>query len=178
MYVYYIFTDCILAGSFSFFWSLILNIKKYWASYHWRYIIVSSTHENVQNCGEAYKTISLSNSTVMRHTESLSEASQNNCRPKSALQIDAAGSPRPPCICQVLSQRKHSGEFMFCLPLSERCTGSEIFKAVNDNFTTEDISWVNLIWYFLCITGCKKHSANPVLPCTVELWGSASQEFF
>jgi hypothetical protein len=34
---------------------------------------------------------------------------------------------------------------MFCLPLSERCTGSDIFKAVNDYFTAEDISWANCI---------------------------------
>jgi hypothetical protein len=32
---------------------------------------------------------------------------------------------------------------MFCIPLSERCTGSDIFKAVNDYFTAEDIFWAN-----------------------------------
>jgi hypothetical protein len=36
-------------------------------------------------------------------------------------------------------------EFMFCLPLSERCTGSDLFKAVNDCFTAEDISWANCV---------------------------------
>jgi hypothetical protein len=36
-------------------------------------------------------------------------------------------------------------EFMFCLPLSERCTGSDIFNAVNDHFTAEDISWANCV---------------------------------
>jgi hypothetical protein len=34
---------------------------------------------------------------------------------------------------------------MFCLPLSERCTGNDIFKAVNDCFTAEDISWANCV---------------------------------
>jgi hypothetical protein len=34
---------------------------------------------------------------------------------------------------------------MFCLPLSERCTGSDIFKAVNDYFTAEDISWADCV---------------------------------
>jgi hypothetical protein len=34
---------------------------------------------------------------------------------------------------------------MFCLPLSERCTGSGIFKAVNDYFTAEDISCANCV---------------------------------
>jgi hypothetical protein len=34
---------------------------------------------------------------------------------------------------------------MFCLPLSERCTGSDIFKAVNDYFAEEDISCANCV---------------------------------
>jgi hypothetical protein len=34
---------------------------------------------------------------------------------------------------------------MFCLLLSEKCTGSDIFKAVNDCFTAEDISWANCV---------------------------------
>jgi hypothetical protein len=34
---------------------------------------------------------------------------------------------------------------MFCLPLSEKCTGSDIFKAVNGHFTAEDISWANCV---------------------------------
>jgi hypothetical protein len=40
---------------------------------------------------------------------------------------------------------------MFCLPLSERCTGSDIFNAVNDYFTAEDISWANCVC--ICIDG-------------------------
>jgi hypothetical protein len=34
---------------------------------------------------------------------------------------------------------------MFCLPLSERCTGSDIFKVVDDYYTAEDISWANCV---------------------------------
>jgi hypothetical protein len=34
---------------------------------------------------------------------------------------------------------------MFCLPLSERCTGNDILKAVNDYFTADDISWANCV---------------------------------
>jgi hypothetical protein len=34
---------------------------------------------------------------------------------------------------------------VFCLPLLERCTGSDILKAVNDYFTEEDISWANCV---------------------------------
>jgi hypothetical protein len=36
-------------------------------------------------------------------------------------------------------------KFMFCLPLSERCAGSDILKAVNDYFTAEDTSWANCV---------------------------------
>jgi hypothetical protein len=34
---------------------------------------------------------------------------------------------------------------MFCLPLSERCTGSDMSKAVNDYLRAEDISWENCV---------------------------------
>jgi hypothetical protein len=36
-------------------------------------------------------------------------------------------------------------DFMLWLPLSERCTGSDIFKAVNDYFTAEYTSWANCV---------------------------------
>jgi hypothetical protein len=42
---------------------------------------------------------------------------------------------------------------MFCPPLSERCTRSDIFKAVNDNFTAKDISWAN------CVSVCSDGAA-------------------
>jgi hypothetical protein len=49
---------------------------------------------------------------------------------------------------------------MFCLPLSERCTESDIFKAVNDCFTAEDISWANCVGIctdgLAALTGHKK----------------------
>jgi hypothetical protein len=49
---------------------------------------------------------------------------------------------------------------MFCLPLSERCTGTDIFKAVNDYFTAEDISWTNCVGIYTdgaeALTGQKK----------------------
>jgi hypothetical protein len=38
---------------------------------------------------------------------------------------------------------------MFCVPLSERCTGSDIFKEVNDCFTAEDISWENCVGFHI-----------------------------
>jgi hypothetical protein len=35
--------------------------------------------------------------------------------------------------------------FMFCRPLSERTAGSDVFKAVNDYITSEDISLSNCV---------------------------------
>jgi hypothetical protein len=178
MYVYYIFTDCILAGSSDFFWGLVLNIETYRASHHWGHTIASSAHENEQNCGEAFKKMSLSNSRVMRQTvRSITEQLQTKICSSNRWINRCCRISSAPRICRVLFWM-HSGEFMLCLPLLERHTGSDIVKAVNGNFTMEDISWVNRIWYFPCVTGCKKYSANPVLPCTVDLCCSASQEFF
>jgi hypothetical protein len=48
---------------------------------------------------------------------------------------------------------------MLCLPLSERCTGSGIFKVVNVNFTAEDIYWekcVRICTDETALTGHKK----------------------
>jgi hypothetical protein len=42
---------------------------------------------------------------------------------------------------------------MFCLPLSERCTGSDISKAVYDYFTAQDISWA------ICVGICTDGAA-------------------
>jgi hypothetical protein len=42
-------------------------------------------------------------------------------------------------------------DFIFCPPLSERCTGSDISKAVNDYFTAEYISWANCVG--ICTNG-------------------------
>lgn len=48
-------------------------------------------------------------------------------------------------------RRKHTKMFMFCPPFSETCTGSNMFKAVNDYFTAEDISSANS--FGMCIDG-------------------------
>jgi hypothetical protein len=64
------------------------------------------------------------------------------CSPKFALQIDESTDVAG--LAQLLVRHcfkeNIQEEFMFCLPLSERCTGSDIFKAVKDYFTAEDIS--------------------------------------
>jgi hypothetical protein len=52
---------------------------------------------------------------------------------------------KPACILQILFQENIRKEFMFSLPLSQRCTGSGIFKAVNHCFTAKDISWQNCV---------------------------------
>jgi hypothetical protein len=39
------------------------------------------------------------------------------------------------------------GWFMFCPPLSEGCTESEIFKATKGYFTPEDIFWTNCVGF-------------------------------
>jgi hypothetical protein len=71
------------------------------------------------------------------------------CNPKSALQFDEstdlAGLAQLLVFVRYSFKENFQEEFKFCLPLSGRCTGSDIFKAVNDNFTAEDISWVNCI---------------------------------
>jgi hypothetical protein len=71
------------------------------------------------------------------------------CSPKFALHIDESTDVAE--LAQLLVfvrycfEENIQEEFMFCLPLSERCTGSDIFKAVNDHFTAEDISWANYV---------------------------------
>jgi hypothetical protein len=104
--------------------------------------------------GEALKTIPLSN-TVMRCIESMSKdikqqlLTRIKCSPKFALQIDestdVAGSAQLLVFVRHYFEENIQEEIMFCLLLSERCTGSDIIKAVNDYFTAEDISWANCI---------------------------------
>jgi hypothetical protein len=69
--------------------------------------------------------------------------------PKSALQIDestdVAGLAQLLVFVRYCSEKNIQEEFMFCGPLSKRCTGSDIFKAVNDHFIAEDISWANYV---------------------------------
>jgi tetrahydromethanopterin S-methyltransferase subunit F len=104
--------------------------------------------------GEALKTIPLSNNTAMRRIESMSKDIKEQLltrikrSPKFAVKIDestgVAGLVQLLVFFRYCFEEKIQEEFMFCLPLSERCTGSDIFKAVND-FTAEDISWGNCI---------------------------------
>jgi hypothetical protein len=111
--------------------------------------------------GEALTTIPLSNNTIMRHIESMSEdikeqlLTRIKCSPKFALQIDestdVAGLAQPLVFVRYCFEENTQEEFMFCLPFSERCTGSDIFKAVNDYFTAEDIFWVNC--FDICTDG-------------------------
>jgi hypothetical protein len=41
--------------------------------------------------------------------------------------------------------------FMFCRPLTERTTGSDVLKAMNDYITSEDISWTDCVG--ICMIG-------------------------
>jgi hypothetical protein len=71
------------------------------------------------------------------------------CNKKCAHQIDESADVAG--LAQLLLFVRHCfeenirEEFMFCLPLSERCTGNDIFKAVNDYYTAKDISWANCV---------------------------------
>jgi hypothetical protein len=69
--------------------------------------------------------------------------------PKFALQIDestdVAGLAQLLAFVRYCFEENIQEEFMSCLPLSERCTGNGINKAVNDYFTAEDISWANCV---------------------------------
>jgi hypothetical protein len=84
--------------------------------------------------------------------------------PKFALQIDestdVAGLAQLLVFVRYCFEENIQEEFIFCLPLSERCTGSGINKAVNDHFTAEDISWVNCVGICtdeaVALTGHKK----------------------
>jgi hypothetical protein len=70
------------------------------------------------------------------------------CSPKSALQIDestdVAGLGQLLVLVRYCFEGNIQEEFMFCGPLSERCTESDIFKAVNDHFTA-DIPLANCV---------------------------------
>jgi hypothetical protein len=111
--------------------------------------------------GEALKTIPFSNNTVILRIESMSEdikeqlLTRIKCSPIFALQIyestDVAGLAQLLELVRYCFEEHIQKEFMFCLPLSERCTGSGIFKAVNDCFTAEDVSWAN--WVCTCTDG-------------------------
>jgi hypothetical protein len=103
---------------------------------------------------EALKTIPLSNFTAMPCTESVSEDVKKQlltcikCSPKFSLQINkqinrCCRISLATYDCKMLFQRRHLEKFMFCLVLSERCTGNDIFKAVNEYFTAKDISRAN-----------------------------------
>jgi hypothetical protein len=74
------------------------------------------------------------------------------CSPKFALQTDestdVAGLAQLLVFVRYCFDENIQEEFMFCLPLSDRCAGSDIFKAVNDYFTAEDISWANCVGIF------------------------------
>jgi hypothetical protein len=105
--------------------------------------------------GEALKTIPLPNNTVMRRIESMSEdikeqlLTRIKCSNKFGLQIDestdVARLTELLVFVKYCFQENTQEESMLCLPLSERCTGSDIFKAVNDYFTAEDIYWANCV---------------------------------
>jgi Tfp pilus assembly protein PilO len=100
--------------------------------------------------GEALKTIAVSNNAGMRRIESMSEdikeqlLNRIKCSPKFALQIDestdVAGLAQLLVFVGYFFEDNIQEEFMFCLPLSERCTGSDMSKAVNDYLRAEDIS--------------------------------------
>jgi hypothetical protein len=71
------------------------------------------------------------------------------CSPKFAFQIDestdVAGLAQLLIFVRYCFEENIQEEFMFCLLLSETCTRSGVFKAVNDYFTAEDISWANCV---------------------------------
>jgi hypothetical protein len=79
------------------------------------------------------------------------------CSPKSDLQIDestdVAGLAQLLVFVRYCFEENIQEEFMFCLPLSERCTRSDIFKVVNDRFTAEDISRANCVG--ICTDGAE-----------------------
>jgi hypothetical protein len=119
--------------------------------------------------GESLKTIPLFNNTVMQRIESMSEyikeqlLTRIKCSPKFSLQINEstgiAGLAQLLVFVRYCFEENVQEEFMFCLLLSERCTGSDIFRAVNDYFTA-DISWANCVSIFTdgaaALTGHKK----------------------
>jgi hypothetical protein len=81
------------------------------------------------------------------------------CSPKFAFQMDEStdvGLAQLLVFVRFCIERNIQELFMFCLPFSERCTGSDIFKAMNDYFTAEDISWANCVGTCTDQTGLKK----------------------
>jgi hypothetical protein len=108
----------------------------------------------VKKYGKAFKKIPFFRNTIMQHIESVSEDIKEElltriiCSPKFALQIykstDSAGLAQLLLFVRYAFEENIQEEFMFCLPFSERCTGSDIFKAVGNCFTAEYIYWATV----------------------------------
>jgi hypothetical protein len=105
-----------------------------------------------KNYGQALKTPPVPDNIAMRRIESMSEdfkeqlLTRIKCSPKFALQTNesthVAGLPQ---LC--LSHTTLNKTFMkiSCSVDTERTTGSDTFKAVNDCITSEDIFWSNCV---------------------------------
>jgi hypothetical protein len=69
--------------------------------------------------------------------------------PKFALQIDqltgVAGFAEVLYLSDIVFEENIQVESLFCLQLSESCTRNNVFKAVDDRFTTEDISLAKFV---------------------------------
>jgi hypothetical protein len=84
----------------------------------------------------------------MQCTESVSQnikeqlLTKIKCCPKFAFQIDESsdvgGLPQLLVFVRYIFKEDIQEELIFCLPLSERYTRCDIFKAVNDCLTAED----------------------------------------
>jgi hypothetical protein len=100
-----------------------------------------------ENYGQALKAVAVSDITVVRQTESVSEyikehlLTQIKCSPKSAFQIDksinAVGLPQLLVFVRCYSEENIHEDFTFFRSLAENSEGSEVFKAV-DSYNTSN----------------------------------------
>ncbi|XP_073711553.1 zinc finger MYM-type protein 6-like [Misgurnus anguillicaudatus] len=115
------------------------------------------------DCGNKLKTIPLSDTTIARRVDEMASDVRAQLMEKLkmaeafALQLDEttdiSKDAQLLAFVRFADQNEMQEEFLFCKPLPERTTSSEIFKAIDEFFRENDIPWAKCI--ALCTDGAR-----------------------